>query len=281
MKRIGLDVETSLDHKTIWTVKTIDLDTGEIRTWKEANSLKEFVKGCTLISGHNIISFDSKILRTVWNIKINLKMMYDTLVVSRLLEPSRENGHSLESWGEALGTRKTSYSKIWQWMMGRREEYKNECFDNPIMPLLEYYCEGDVKVLRALFLHLESERERLEFSEESVELEHQVAYIIAEQEENGFKLNVPYATCLLTDWKTRISDLVERAQELYPPVIQERYSERTGKRLKDSVVVFNIGSRQQIAEKLQALGWRPEKHTEKGNIIVDEPVLEEILKQCS
>jgi DNA polymerase I-like protein with 3'-5' exonuclease and polymerase domains len=166
-------------------------------------------------------------------------------------------------------------------MMGRREEYKNECFDNPIMPLLEYYCEGDVKVLRALFLHLESERERLEFSEESVELEHQVAYIIAEQEENGFKLNVPYATCLLTDWKTRISDLVERAQELYPPVIQERYSERTGKRLKDSVVVFNIGSRQQIAEKLQALGWRPEKHTEKGNIIVDEPVLEEILKQCS
>jgi DNA polymerase I-like protein with 3'-5' exonuclease and polymerase domains len=272
--RIGIDLETNLAHNKIWVAKTIDLDTGEIRTWKQASELSDWLKDCTLLTAHNGIGFDFKVLKRLWSTKITMKT-YDTLVVSRLLEPSRENGHSLESWGETLGTRKTSYSKIWQWMMGRREEYPNECFDNPIMPLLEYYCEGDVKVLRALFLHLESERERLGFSEMSVELEHQVAYIIAEQEDNGFKLNIPYALNLLSEVKTKLADLEEWFQERWPPVVYERYSEkRPGKRLQDGVQTFNPGSRKQIGDKLKELGWKPEKFTETGQPQVDETTLE-------
>ena len=39
---------------------------------------------------------------------------------------------------------------------------------------------------------------------------------------------------------------------------------------------FNLGSRQQIAERLVMLGWKPKKKTDKGHIIVDEKVLSEI-----
>jgi hypothetical protein len=53
------------------------------------------------------------------------------------------------------------------------------------------------------------------------------------------------------------------------------------------VVVFNPASRQQIAEKLIGLGWKPKKFTEptenypQGQAIVDEATLDQIIKECS
>jgi DNA polymerase-1 len=279
--RIALDIETDLSHKKVWTVKTLNIDTEEIRTWKEANSLEAFLKDASWIIGHNVGPFDLRVLKRQWSLKIETTTkVFDTLTVSRLLDPSRENGHSLESWGRTLGTNKVPYERIWEWIEDRRQEYPGECFDRPHMPLLEYYCEGDVRLTRLLFLHLEKEVKRLGFSEKSVELEHQVSQICTDMEEAGFRLDVVHATCLITDWKGKLESIKDRAQELYPPVVVERYSEKTGKRLKDGVCTFNIGSRQQIADKLKQLGWRAEKHTEKGSVVVDEAVLEDILREC-
>lgn len=268
-----MDIETKLDHKTIHLVKTIDIDTGEVRTWKEAKPLQEWSKAATLIVAHNGIGFDFSVLKKHWNMTIPKNLTFDTLILSRLLEPSREQGHSLEAWGNTLGTKKTDYKKIWEWMMDRREAYKGECFDAPIMPLLDYYCEQDVVVLRALYLHLTAEKERLGFSDESVELEHDVAYIIKEQEDNGFKLDIPYALGLLSEVKTKLADIEEWFQQRWPPVVYERVSEKTGKKLKDGVQTFNPGSRKQIGEKLRELGWKPTEFTETGQPIVDEGTL--------
>ena len=65
-------------------------------------------------------------------------------------------------------------------------------------------------------------------------------------------------------------------REKFPPIVHERWSEKTGKRLKDKVEVFNVGSRQQIARRLSTLGVVFDKVTEKGNPIVDEAVLDTI-----
>jgi DNA polymerase I-like protein with 3'-5' exonuclease and polymerase domains len=62
-------------------------------------------------------------------------------------------------------------------------------------------------------------------------------------------------------------------QERWPPVTLERFSDKTGKRLKDSVVTFNPGSRQQIGERLKELGWKPKEFTETGIPKIDETVL--------
>ena len=276
--RIVLDIETDLSHKRIHLVVTKDIDTGEVKTWKEATGLNDYLSKAILLIAHNGIGFDFPVLNRSWKTKIRLKNVFDTLIVSRLLEPSREQGHSLEAWGNTLGFHKIDYTAVWQWMMDRREEYDGECFDKPINNLLEYYCIRDVEVTARLYNHLSSEIGSKAFSQESVELEHKVAAIIAEQERNGFKLSVEQCTLLLVDWKNRISEILGRAQQLYPPVTTERYSEKTGKRLKDSTIVFNMGSRQQVAEKLQELGWKPKRFTEKGSVIIDESVLEEIIK---
>ena len=279
MKRIAIDIETSMDHNTIHLAVTQDIDTGEVKVWKAPTGLWDYLKDATLIAAHNGISFDFPILDKLWKTKIGLKQAYDTLVVSRLIEPTRDGGHSLDAWGKSLGVAKLDYKATWQWMMNRREEYDGECFDEPIMGLLDFYCKRDVDVLCSLFNHLSDLLVLHSFDPDSVELEHQVASIIHKQEKNGFKLDTIHATCLLAELKGKMSAINDRMQEEYPPYEVERISEKTGKTLKPELVVFNPASRQQIAEKLIALGWKPKKFTEptsshpQGQAIVDESTL--------
>ena len=282
MKRIVLDIETTLDHNTIWMVVTKDIDTGEVNVWKAANSLVEYLKDTTLIIAQNGISFDFPILNRLWTTKIRLSQVYDTLIASRLLNPSIENGHSLDAWGERMKVlKKVDYKRIWEWLMNRKEEYKGECFNVPHMALLEYYCIRDVEVTCNLYKHLTDELTKKGFSQESIDLEHKVASIIAEQERNGFKLDLPFATCLLADIKGKMAGIYEQMQERWPPVITPRFHKTHGRPIQDSVDTFNPGSRKQIGEKLMELGWRPKKFTDKGQVQIDEFILDEIIKECS
>lgn len=160
--------------------------------------------------------------------------------------------------------------------MNRREEYKGECFDNPHMALLEHYCIRDVEVTCDLYKHLTSEFTKKDFSQESLDLEHKVAAIISEQERSGFKLDLPFTTCLLADIKGKMAGIYEAMQQRWPPVITPRFHKTSGKPIKDSVDTFNPGSRKQIGEKLMDLGWKPKDFTEKGQAIVDESVLSKV-----
>jgi len=274
MKRVVLDIETTLDHKTIWLAVTKDIDTQEIKTWNTLDGLSDYLKDSTQIIMHNGTSFDAPVLANCWKVRIKKKQVFDTLIVSRLLEPSREQGHSLENWGESLGIAKINYKAVWQWLNDRREEYKGECYDNPHIGLLEDYCIRDVEVTERLFHALELALKEKKFSDDSVLLEHDVAAIIGQQVRNGFKLDLPYATSLLTTIKGKLDSLQEQMQERWPPYTVQRISEKTGKPLKEGVVTFNPGSRQQIGEKLKELGWKPDKFTPTGHPIVDEGVLE-------
>jgi DNA polymerase-1 len=274
--KIVLDIETNLAHDRIWLCVTKEIETGEVRKWKSPNGLADYLSKATLLIAQNGIGFDFRLLNSLWNTKIKLKNVYDTLIVSRLLDPSRENGHSLEAWGQTLGFHKIDYAKVWAWLMDRPQAYSGECFDLPHHGLLDDYCVRDVEVTAKLYRHLVAEIEQKQFSQESVELEHRVAAIISEQERNGFKLDQIYATCLLTDIKSKVAGIYERMQQRWPPVTLERFSDKTGKRLKDSVVTFNPGSRQQIGERLKELGWKPKEFTETGIPKIDETVLANI-----
>ena len=259
MKKIILDIETNSTHDKIWCVVTRNIETNEVKVWTEANGLQKYLDQSDLIIMHNGISFDAPVLRKNWKVSMKLSRVYDTLVASRLLSPSLENGHSLDAWGQRLGFPKGDFS---DWDGGLSEE-------------MITYCVQDTLVTQKLYEYLVTQFKQQEFDNRSIELEHKVQAIICKQEQNGFKLDQQGAIILISDLKSKLSDIETQLQSVFPTKTTERYSEKTGKKLKDDVEVFNPGSRQQIASRLQEKGWRPLRFTEKGQAIVDETTLKE------
>jgi len=257
MKRLVIDIETNMEASNIWLVVTKNIDNGEVKIWKEASGLLDYVNEDDLLIGHNIIGFDLPVLRKVWKLKTRSNPLKDTLVMSRLHNPIIEKGHSLDAWGVRLGLKKGDFSD----------------FDKGFTDEMLEYCKQDVEITHVLFERLSNDL--LDWGI-STDLEHDVACILQDQHEFGFKLDVRKAMSLLVEWKKRLGEIEEELQQVFRPIVTERYSEKTGKRLKDDVEVFNPGSRKQIAERLIALGWKPKKHTEKGTVIVDEKVLSTI-----
>jgi DNA polymerase I-like protein with 3'-5' exonuclease and polymerase domains len=254
--RVAIDIETNLKHNTIWCCSTYNLDTKEVKTWTSAQDFNKFIQQAKLIIAHNGISFDYPVLNRLWKTSIKLSQVRDTLVMSRLSSPSREGGHSLANLAKLVNRTKKEYDD----------------FEGGLTDKMIEYCQEDVTICGELYLYLTQELRG--FSEQSIELEHKVQAVITKQEKHGFKLDTVKAQCLLGQWKRRLSDIEEELQTIFPPIVTQRFSEKTGKQLKDDVEVFNPGSRQQIAKRLIEKGWKPTKHTEKGAVIVDESVLD-------
>jgi DNA polymerase I-like protein with 3'-5' exonuclease and polymerase domains len=258
--RIILDIETNTAHDKIWCVVCRDLKTDVVSVFTQPNSLQPYLDSVEKIVAHNGIGFDFPVLKKIWNIQVKKSQLIDTLVLSRLYNPSLEDGHSLAAWGQRLGFPKGDFTD----------------FDNGLTDEMLQYCKQDTLVTAKLYQHLEREMKD-DFSEKSKELEHQVAIIIAEQERNGFKLDERGATELLCSLKAKLEAIKVEMESIFPPRVESgRTHKTTGKALADIVTPFNPGSRQQIAERLQEKGWKPKKHTEKGSVIVDETTLEGI-----
>ena len=253
---IYLDLEANgLTPDTIWCVVTRENGVSTVHTTRD--TLCKALEGSVSVCGHNLIGYDLPVLKRLWGVSVAPERIVDTLVLSRLFDPSRQGGHSLRSWGETLGFPKGDHN---DW-----SRLSQEMID---------YCIQDVAVTEAV--HKRLTRDMAEFDSKSIELEHQVQYAVQQQERNGWLLDQQLSHELLATFKERMNEIEEELQEKFPPVVHERYSEKTGKRLKDRVEVFNVGSRQQIARRLSTLGVVFDKVTEKGNPIVDEAVLDTI-----
>jgi DNA polymerase-1 len=256
--KIVLDIETNSKHNKIWLVVTRDINTGEVKSWKEASGLQKYLDNCDLIIMHNGISFDAPVLRETWKTSIMPSQVCDTLVLSRLLSPSLEGGHSLDAWGKRLGFPKGEFSD----------------WDGGLTPEMEEYCIQDTLVTQKLYEHLTSELKFNKFDKRSIDLEHKVQAIIAKQERNGFKLDEVAGITLLSTLQNKLAVIENELQSIFPAKTIERVSEKTGKPLKAKVEVFNPGSRKQIGERLQEKGWKPSRYTETGQPIVDEGTLD-------
>jgi len=260
MKRLAVDIETDgLDAKQIYCVVARDLDEDRTYTFtpNTIENCKQLLESADILVFHNGVSFDAPVLKRLLNINIPLDKIRDTLILSQMANPVREGGHSLEAWGKSLGYNKIEFNDWSQYS------------DKMLM-----YCIRDVEITERVYKILVPEMKR--FSPRSIRLEHQVRAIIDQQERNGFALNVPAAMQLMARLSDEASKIREQLQHKFPPIIEVRISEKTGKRLKDKVTVFNPASRKQIAERLSELGWKPHAYTEKGQAIVSEDVLSKV-----
>lgn len=260
MKRVVLDIETdAIDATVVHCIVAQDLDTGAVDTW-HGESIKDFPawsENVDVFVMHNGVSFDAPVVNRLTGSNIPLSKIRDTLILSQLYDPSLEGGHSLEAWGQRLGYPKIEFNDF--------THFSEEMLT---------YCKQDVVVTVKLYEHLLPQMKK--YSGKSIELEHQVRAIVDKQEENGFTLNIQEASCLVARLSEEATVIEEEMQGIFPPIVTERYSEKTGKRLKDNVEVFNPASRQQIGKRLIEKGWKPKNFTPTGHPIVDEGTLKDV-----
>jgi len=251
------DIETDgLDATTIWCAVCRNNGVSEVICNEQ--DFKTYVSDRPDANWvfHNGIGFDLPVLGRLWNVSFDRDSIIDTLVLSRLADPSRSGGHSLRNWGNTLGFPKGDHN---DW--------------SQLTPAMIDYCIRDTELTEAVYKRLQVEL--ADFSQDSIDLEHQVQWVIQQQERNGWLLDQRLCHILCAKFKERMNVIEEDLQAIFPPIVEERYSEKTGKRLKDKVTVFNVGSRQQVADRLTAKGAIWTELTATGKPVVDEKTLKE------
>ena len=98
MKSYVFDIETDdIKATRIWCISLLDTDTEEQFTYgpSEIHEGLKMLKEADKLIGHNILGFDIPVVKKLTGVDLYNKKLIDTLVLSRLFNPIREEGHSL------------------------------------------------------------------------------------------------------------------------------------------------------------------------------------------
>jgi DNA polymerase I len=294
------DIESNGLLDTITKVHCIvlqDVDTKEVFSYGPDNiqaGLDRMMDAEKLIF-HNGIGYDFPALEKVYpEFHVDRDRVIDTLVCTRLiwtdlsdtdssritagkLEPRQRGSHALAAWGKRLGVLKGEFGQSTDW-----SEWS---------PELQEYCEQDVAVTLKLWAVISAK----EYSVTALDLEHKVAWIIAEQQRHGFLFDVAKAEKLLMHLQVERANIEADLQTIFDPwysAVEVKTPKRTVNYKntdKHSVTagcpytvvklnVFNPNSRLHIADRLTSkYGWRPSAFTPDGRAKVDEAILSELV----
>ena len=248
-----VDIETdSLNATKIHCIVARSYEGNKVKAWvgQECSEFASWSQQIDTFVMHNGISFDAPVLNRLLGCNIKLNQIRDTLIESQLYNPIRDGGHSLEAWGKTLGFEKGDFHDF--------SEYSPEMLE---------YCKRDTEVTRLVAQKLEKEGKA--FKSKAYELECKVRAIVDKQQKNGFAFKLKEAMILQAQLQDELHELERKAEEDFEPNVIEL-------KTKTKYIPFNIASRKQIAERLQAKGWKPKQMTDKGNVIINEAVLSKI-----
>jgi hypothetical protein len=153
---------------------------------------------------HNGLGFD------VWHINrlvaplINPRAVIDTFVVSRLVAYQKHITHSLKELGEFIGYKKIDYNGPW-----------DVCTEEMIK-----YGEQDVEVLQEIFEHYRNYIFDPAWVK-AMRVEHDMAIISWDMNQNGFTFNKAEAENLLASVAKEMTELEDSFQKEYPPKLVE------------------------------------------------------------
>lgn len=278
------------DVTTIHCMVIKDTRDGEVRIYVGSDVADGVSRLCdaTLsgedIVGHNVIKYDIPVIQKLFpGISFNPINVRDTIVCTRLIwsnikdhdakliQEGRLPGklfgsHSLAAWGHRLGNYKGDYDGGW-------ETFSQEMLDYNIQ---------DVEVTDTLYAKILSK----EYAPLALELEHDIAWLMAKQERNGFHFDTAKAAILYAKLVQRRGELERELKDYFgswvvqlPDFIPARDNKTKGYLKgvpvkKSKTIEFNPSSRDHIADRLINLyGWKPVDFTDGGKPMVDEVVL--------
>jgi DNA polymerase I-like protein with 3'-5' exonuclease and polymerase domains len=311
--KLFLDIETTTDHKKIWCCFTYDDSNGYLCHTKP-DTLTPLIASCETVIAHNLIGFDGPVLKRCWGVTIPARKAKDTLILSRLYNPNLDGGHSLKAWGERVGEKKIDYEDLWKELGLEGNCYDNpylpimkEYCQQDVAVLVKAEQLIDKMLDEAKF---SDECRKLEHDVAIIiQKQHEHGFKLDIQKAQGLLATL---SGKMVDIENQLQDIFPPTiEEMKKPEYWEvqidlepkgretlRFAAETKTMLKELLkqngykasladtayagpmktksIPFNPGSRQQIAERLQGLGVKFSKTTDKGSIIVDEKVLEKI-----
>ena len=287
-----LESDGLLDKLTkIHCLSIVDLDAEESKATlyhepREIEHALQLLQEAKTIIGHNIICFDIPAIQKVYPEFKPTGQVRDTLVLSRLIKADLFNddfknqslpdeflkrfygSHSLKAWGMRLSNLKDDYDGGW-------ENYSDA---------MGTYCNQDAQLTADLYKHLSKE----DFSETSIELEHNLAAVCHEVGNNGWTFDLVKAGELYGKLSQRRADLNKELSELFEPweIHTEFIPKVNNKTLgyvkgepftKVKVVEFNPNSRKHIHYCLvKKYNWKPTQFSPSGDPKLDETTLEKL-----
>lgn len=290
------DIETDdllNDLTTIHCIVAKNIETGEVirgnsQTPYGVESIMHVLEDADLLVGHNIVRFDVKAIQKLYPNWKPRGIIRDTQVCAQLMWPvdvlkprdmaraargkfpkQLMGRQSLEAWGHRIGEYKGKKVSFEQWSQE-----------------LEDYCVQDVEVTLVLWQRICA----MNYSPFAIELEHEVAEILFEQEQNGVPFDDEKAQKLYASFVQIRLDIEKELETLFDPwlaadgkpVTPKRDNKKKGivagcpyQKLK--LVTFNPGSRDHIANRLMAVrGWKPTEYTDDGRVKVDEAIISKL-----
>ena len=203
----------------LWCIVIRDVDTDEVvsLTSEQGNTItkeqiRNALQGVTEIIAHNGIKFDFITLKLFGVLDYDVGYLNqsdklfgndvkitDTLIRSRLFNPDRYGGHSLNAWGKHLGEFKGDFHKF--------DEYSKEMVE---------YCVQDTKVTSLIFKELESEYTSYIGWKKPEKLENKLADLAIRRESYGFWFDKELAIECLEDLTVKMKQLEDNVNPLLP-----------------------------------------------------------------
>lgn len=177
------------------------------------------------IIGHNFLGFDGWVLWRDFGLDLRVGpdsicnqsvSFFDTLFASQFFLPDRGGnwgGHSLEDWGENLGTPKINYRQVALDAGIITEDESEFCRWSPQM---DEYCEKDCDICENIFLIL-NDQLAVEGSTNGFRLGQKTSFLMSAQAFTGFKFDQPKANELKARIEQMILDLKNEVEPELPP----------------------------------------------------------------
>lgn len=259
--RVVIDAEFSgfASNAICWCIVCRDIDTDDVYVFEHPELYPEdfnaFATRVTLWIGHNLIGFDVPHLASVG---LGIRgPVFDTLVVSRLLNYNILGGHSLEAWADRLPRVRTKLENFlldnsrnpW-YNLSLRLNLKSP-YGTPKEGHLEF--NQDVKYFTPILKEVPTEFRKVEIKDFSIysfdlvyrcvadtainaalyrhflrwtelpafksalETEHRMAELCLELQDTGFALDVPAVRTLYVELSDRLSQLDQELTNAFPP----------------------------------------------------------------
>ena len=237
-KRVVFDIETDglLDSLTrVHSLVIQCVDTGEMGSFADHPGYPSIQQGLAILEqaekvyGHNIITFDIPALAKVYPRFVLKAKALDTYVTAayrwahqketdfQLAKqgkfPARLAGsHTLEAWGYRLGEHKGEY-KDWCKKAGIGDPFA------AWRPEMQAYCEQDVTVNLKLVKVIQQEGG---LGHEALDIEHALAFYLAQQERNGVVFDMEKAAALHATLSGRREELRQQLVERFGSVVKTK-----------------------------------------------------------